>query len=63
MLMLYVGNALRANNLINATVGDVRNEEYKAYIMKSETYKTSLLYGEKVILVGHGSVPTSPILR
>lgn len=55
MVMLCLGNALRASNLINITMQDIddatENEEFGgALTISSEFYKTSMLYGEKIIL-------------
>lgn len=54
MFMLCVTNALRASNLINITLADVANakhdEEFNAMVISSSKYKTSMLYGKKMIV-------------
>ena len=56
MVMISFGNACRASNLINMTVQDVekahKEKAYDAWSFSSNNYKTSLLYGEKKILLG-----------
>ena len=53
MFMLCVTNALRASNLINITLADVANakhdEEFNAMVISSSKYKTSMLYGKKIL--------------
>ena len=53
---ICIVNCLRASNLINMTIHDFRqakrdNKIQGAYRSYNNKYKTSLLYGEKVILV------------
>ena len=53
--MLCLGNALRTSNLVNVTLEDViqakvEPEFNNARSVSSEFYKTSMLYGEKIIL-------------
>lgn len=54
MFMLCITNALRASNLINITLADVANakhdEEFNAMVISSPKYKTSMLYGKKMIV-------------
>lgn len=55
MLMACLGNALRCSNVINITLRDVETatvepEFNNARCVRSDKYKTSLLYGEKIIL-------------
>ena len=54
MFMMNMANATRASNIINVTIKDLKEaqplEEYNgAYGMKSTKYKTSLLYGTKMM--------------
>ena len=56
MLNICIVNCLRASNLINMTIHDFQqakkdNEIQGAYRFYNNKYKTSLVYGEKVILV------------
>ena len=56
MVTLTVINALRSSNLLNITLHDIKNaathEIYKnAKFIESEYYKTSLIYGTKLILI------------
>lgn len=56
MLNICIVNCLRASNLINMTIHDFQqakkdNEIQGAYRFYINKYKTSLVYGEKVILV------------
>lgn len=56
MFMVTIGNAARASNLINMTLADVENasinEEYEnARSISSSNYKTSMLYGKKVLML------------
>ena len=56
MIMICLMNATRASNLINMTVGDVekayQDESYpNAFCILSTRYKTSMLYGAKIIVV------------
>ena len=55
LVMITFGNAARASNLINMTVDDfnaaTKESEYNAWCMTSVNYKTSLLYGEKKMLI------------
>lgn len=55
MFMLCITNALRASNLINLTIADIKNAvhdaEFDAMVIKSAKYKTSMLYGKKCIVV------------
>ena len=55
MLMLTFINALRASNLINITLREVQSatqhQELDALVFKNNKYKTSLIYGAKIILV------------
>ncbi|XP_066934202.1 uncharacterized protein [Clytia hemisphaerica] len=57
MVIITVGNAARASNLINLSVEDVENavreEEFDAFAIASINYKTSLLYGIKKLLLGN----------
>ena len=50
-----MGNAVRASNLINMNMKEFNEaapeSEYNAICLKSMNYKTSLLYGEKMILL------------
>ena len=54
--MITFGNACRASNLINITIEDFENDKkdntYDAWSISSTNFKTSLLYGEKKILLG-----------
>ncbi|XP_066924389.1 titin homolog isoform X3 [Clytia hemisphaerica] len=56
MVMITMGNAARASNLINLCQQEVNNaeleEEFDAYAISSINYKTSLLYGVKKLLLG-----------
>lgn len=56
MVIICFGNAARASNLINMKLEDVEQalyeEELDAYVVTSNNYKTSFLYGEKKILFG-----------
>lgn len=56
MFMVCIRTATQASNLINTTMEDFNaaklNKEFDAYINKSNTYKTSMLYGDKVIFLG-----------
>jgi len=56
MLLVSFGNAARASNIINITLEDFDNAqeepEYHAMSIRSVNYKTSLLYGEKMLLFG-----------
>lgn len=56
MVMISFGNATRASNLININLRDVKNatkeNDFDAWAISSKSYKTSLLYGEKKILLG-----------
>ena len=55
ILTLAFINALRASNIINITVKEVqaakKHTEFEAFVFKNNKYKTSLIYGEKIILV------------
>ena len=56
MLTLCVTNCLRSSNLMNVTIHDFeqakKHEEIEnAYTFTSTKYKTSLVYGAKIILV------------
>ena len=54
MLTLTYINALRASNLINITLKEIQaakqHDEQDALVFKNNKYKTSLIYGAKVIL-------------
>ena len=55
MFMLCLGNALRTSNLVNVNLEDVvqakiEPEFNNARSVSSEFYKTSMLYGEKIIM-------------
>ena len=55
MLTLCVTNCLRSSNLMNVTIHDFeqakKQEIENAYTFTSTKYKTSLVYGAKIILV------------
>ena len=56
MLNLCVTNCLRSSNLINITLDDFNKakkhgEIQNAYTFTTKKYKTSLIYGSKVMLV------------
>ena len=56
IVMLTLANATRASNIINITLTDVMqakaDEEYfNAMVMSSPYYKTSMLYGEKKLVI------------
>ena len=55
MLSLTFINALRASNLMNITLKEVqaakKHGELDAFVFKNNKYKTSLIYGAKIILV------------
>ena len=55
MLMLTFINARRASNLINITLREVQSakqyQELDALVFKNNKYKTSLIYGAKIIFV------------
>ena len=54
MLVTCLINATRSSNLANMTLYDVENAtldtSYNAFCVRSENYKTSLLYGDKLML-------------
>ena len=55
MVIMCVINGARASNLINITTEDVttavEHEEFPAYVFKSKNYKTSIIYGTKIMVV------------
>ena len=56
MVSLTYFNCLRASNLMTITIEDVRkiiphNEIDGAHVLKNDKYKTSMLYGAKIILL------------
>jgi len=55
MVILTFGNAARSSNLINITLNDIESaipeKDYDAFSISSTNYKTSLLYGEKKMLM------------
>ena len=56
MVSLTYFNCLRASNLMTTTLEDVRkiiphNEINGAHVLKNDKYKTSMLYGAKIILL------------
>ena len=61
IVMLTITNAARASNLMNITVSDVtdakKHEEMPAFVFKSTKYKTSIIYGSKIMLVPEDLYP------
>ena len=55
--MTCIGNAARASNLQNITIYDLDTAEFDhdfdCMCIRSQNYKTSLLYGEKKLLFGN----------
>lgn len=55
IFMICLGNAARSSNIMNITLHDIQKSdmynEYNAKAIRSNEYKTSLLYGEKLLLL------------
>ena len=61
MVILCITNAARASNLMKITIDDVKNarphEDLNAHVFKSSKYKTSIIYGSKMMVVPNDLYP------